>query len=349
MKTKNEVYIITEAGQNHNGRMELAKQLIDVSALTIIDKAFNRELPGVNAIKFTKRDLNEELTKEAASKIYDSPHSFGRTYGEHRQKLELSYEEHAELFKYAKSKGLDFIETLTSPRTLKLLEMIELDYIKVASRDLNNIWLLEELAKAKIPMIISTGMGGVIDIDNAVEAITKYHDNIIILHCISQYPAEYANLNLSAIKFLKARYPYKIGYSDHSIGIVAPAVAVSLGADYIEKHITISHSLRGSDQKCALEPEGIWRMVRDIRNMEEALGDEVKRKPDCVESARIKLERSLSTKRNMKQGEVLTLEDLIMLSPGNGLKWTEKEKIIGKRLKKDIAEKTHILEEDVEN
>ncbi|RMD50398.1 MAG: shikimate dehydrogenase, partial [Ignavibacteria bacterium] len=338
MQNKKHVYIIAEAGQNHNGSMDLAKKLIDMAAMPIFDKFNNIELPGVDAIKFTKRDLSEELTKEAANKIYDSPNAFGKTYGEHREKLELSYDQHIQLFNYATEKGLDFIETLTSPKAVKLAEKIKLKYIKVASRDLTNIPLLNEIGKTGIPVILSTGMGGLKEIDEALDVITKYHENIVLLHCISQYPAEYENLNLRSIKFMKDRYPFPVGYSDHSIGIVAPAVALALGAEFIEKHITISHTLKGSDHRSALEPEGLWRMVRDIRNMEKALGDFKKEINSDVEKFRIKLERSLCTKRKIAKGERITEDDLIMLSPGGGMSWKEKEKILGKIAKQEIDE-----------
>jgi len=330
------VYIIAEAGQNHNGSMKMAKQLIDMSAMPIIDKAFNRELKVIDAIKFTKRDMTEELTKEEYNKIYDSPNSFGRTYGEHREKLELSYEQHIELFKYAKSKGLDFVETLTSIKTLELLEYINVKYIKVASRDLVNIPLLDAIGKTKKPVILSTGMGGIPEIDRAVETINRYHENITILHCLSQYPADYHNLNLNSIPFMKDRYKYTIGYSDHSIGIVAPVVAVALGAEVIEKHITLSHSLKGSDHKCALEPDGLWRMARDIRNIEMAFGKYKKEISDSVKPFRKKLERSLCSKIAFKRGDILKENNLIMLSPGGGLKWDERTKILKKKAKQDI-------------
>jgi len=339
------VYIIAEAGQNHNGSMKMAKQLIDMVAMPIIDKAFNRELKGVDAIKFTKRDMTEELTKAEYNKIYDSPNSFGRTYGEHREKLELSYEQHIELFKYAKSKGLDFVETFTSIKTLELLEYIDVKYIKVASRDLVNIPLLDEIGKTKKPVILSTGMGGIPEIDKAIETINKYHEDIIILHCLSQYPADYQYLNLRSISFLKDRYPYKIGYSDHSIGIVAPIVAVALGAEIIEKHITLSHSLKGSDHKCALEPDGLWRMARDIRNMEVALGEETKQISEVVKPFKEKLERSVCCNKVIKKGEILKETDLIMLSPGGGLSWNEKNDIIDKKAIREIEEFSVLKEE----
>ncbi len=338
-------YIIAEAGQNHNGSLKMAKQLIDMTAMPIIDKAYNRHLKGVDAIKFTKRDMSEELTKEEYNRIYDSPNSFGRTYGEHREKLELSYDEHIELYKYTKNKELDFIETLTSVKTLKLLEQIDVKYIKVASRDLTNIPLLEEIGKAKKSVILSTGMGGLPEIDRAVEVINRYHENIVILHCISQYPADYNNLNLNTIPFLKERYKYTIGYSDHSIGIVTPAVAFALGAEFIEKHITLSHALKGSDHKGALEPDGLWRMVRDIRNMEMTLGKYEKKICESVKPYMEKLERSLATKRIIKKGDVINESDLIMLSPGEGMNWYERIKIFGKKAKQDIDELTSITED----
>lgn len=341
----NSTYIIAEAGQNHNGSLDMAKNLIDIASIPIIDKAFNKVLEPVNAIKFCKRDLSEELTKEAWNKPYNSPHSFAPTYGEHREKLELSYEQHIELFSYAKSKKLDFIDTLTSVKAVALAEKIALDYIKVASRDLTNIPLLEEIGKTQIPVIISTGMGGIEDIDNALEVLTNYHENITIMHCLSQYPSNYDLLNLRSIQFLKKRYPYRIGYSDHSIGIIAPVVAVALGAEVIEKHITISHELKGSDHRCALEPDGLWRMTRDIRNVEVALGVESKEIIETITETRHKLERSLSCNKKINKGTILKDEDLIMLSPGNGLNWSEKNKILGKKAKFDIDEMTQLKED----
>ncbi len=340
-----QVYIIAEAGQNHNGSISMAKQLIDMVNMPIMDTLHNNELPKINAIKFTKRDLTEELTKEAAAQPYNSPHSFGKTYGEHREKLELSYEQHIELFHYAKDRGLDFVETLTSPKTLQLLNHIDLAFIKIASRDLTNLQLLEEVGKSRNKVILSSGMGGLKEIDNAVNVINKYHDNIVILHCISQYPAEYQNLNLNSIPFMKEYYKgFTIGYSDHSIGIIAPVVAVALGAEFIEKHITLSHSLKGSDQAGSLEPDGLWRMTRDIRNMELAFGSHKKELNESVAPFRTKLERSLCSNKQIKAGTKLNEEDLIMLSPGGGMTWLDKEKIMGKTAKQDIDENTTLEE-----
>lgn len=341
-------YIIAEVGQNHNGDMNLAKQLIDMAAMPIFDKFNNRRLPPINAIKFTKRDLSEELSIDAYKQPYLSPHAFGKTYGEHREFLELSYEQHAELADYARSKGLDFIETLTSIKTISLLKNVKVDAIKVASRDLTNLPLIEALAKMGLKMILSTGMAKMKEIDDALAIITRHHQNIAILHCISQYPAAYENMNLLSIPYLKRKYPaFEIGFSDHSIGIVMAPVAAALGATIIEKHITLNRSMKGSDHQSSLEPDGLWRMVRDIRNVEMALGNKGKVVAKAVQDAKLKLERSICSNRDIQAGETISENDLCLLSPGHGFRWIEKNKLIGKKAKSFIPKHTIILLKDI--
>ncbi len=330
-------YLVAEIGQNHNGSVDIAKLIIDKVARKTEDLLFKSEIKPWNAVKFTKRDLNEELSQSAMLKPYNSPHSFGETYGEHRKHLELSDEEHYELYKYAKSYGLDVVETLCSQGCLSMLRLFVPDKIKVASRDLNNLPLIEALAETKLPIILSTGMGGVEDIENAVKIIEKHHTNISILHCLSQYPAEYVNINLKSIEFLKERFPnYKIGYSDHSIGIAIPTAAVALGAEIIEKHVTLDRTMKGTDQKGSLGPEGMWRMARDIRNLEKALGKKDVFLSDSVNSSKVKLERSIASKRAIKKGEKIRVEDIHLLSPGDGFRWIEKDKVVGFIAKVDI-------------
>jgi sialic acid synthase len=347
MKAPEPTYIVAEVGQNHNGDMAVAKQLIDMAAMPIFDKFRSVSLAGVNAVKFTKRDLSEELTVEAADQPYDSPHSFGRTYGEHREALELSYEQHAELGTYARSKGLDFVETFTSIKTLALMDRVEVDAIKVASRDLTNLPLLDALARAGKRMILSTGMGGEDEIDEALAVITKHHQDVVILHCVSEYPAAYEHMNLLAIPYLMEKYPYAIGLSDHSIGIVMAPIAVALGATVIEKHITLNRNMKGSDHKASLEPDGLWRMVRDIRNVEKALGYRGKPVPEAVAESKRKLERSVASREEIGKGEIITEEKLVLLSPGDGLRWKERHRVIGKKAIRTIPKHSIILEEDV--
>lgn len=343
-------YLIGEIGQNHNGSLDIAKLLIDKAAKEVHDPLFNMNLGRWDAVKFTKRDLHEELSASAMNKPYDSVHSFGRTYGEHRAKLELNDEQHFELYRYTKSQGLDFVETLCAVGCLSMLKLFKPDKLKVASRDLTNLPLLEAMAETRIPIILSTGMGGEPEIDNAVSIISKRHSDITILHCLSQYPSEYQNINLRTITFLMEKYPqYTIGYSDHSIGIAIPLAAVAMGAEVIEKHITLDRTMKGTDQAGSLAPDGMWRMVRDIRNLENAMGEKAMFVSDSVKSARIKLERSIASKRLIKKGDIIRESDIHMLSPGDGLKWIEKHFIVGKKAAQDIPQDEVIYQNMVQN
>jgi 3-deoxy-D-glycero-D-galacto-nononate 9-phosphate synthase len=331
-------YLIGEIGQNHNGSVEIAKQIIDCVAKPVREELFGLDLKRMDAIKLTKRDLSEELSKSAMDKAYDSPHSFGKTYGEHRAFLELNDEQHFELYQYAKSKGLDVIETLCAKGCLSLLRLFTPDYLKVASRDLTNLPLLEAMAETKIPMIISTGMAGDKELADGVGAITKYHSNLTILHCLSEYPSHYKHINLNTIFWLKENYSaFKIGYSDHSIGIDIPLAAVAMGAEVIEKHITIDRTMKGTDQRGSLGPDGLYRMVRDIRCLEMAMGEKKIFAHDAIAAAKLKLERSIASNRIINKGEVITETDLHMLSPGDGFKWSDKASLIGKTALFDIA------------
>lgn len=348
MESKN-VYIIGEIGQNHNGSVDLAKLIIDLACRPIEEDLFGLKLKPMNAVKLTKRDLKQELSRSQMDAAYNSPHAFASTYGAHREALELNDEQHFEVYKYAKEKGVDFVETLCAIGCLSLLRLFTPDYLKVASRDLTNLPLLEALAETQIPMIISTGMAGRRELDDAIGVITKYHNNLSILHCVSQYPTHPKNTNLNTIPFLQKNYPdFKIGYSDHTIGIATPLAAVAMGAEIIEKHITIDRRMKGTDQAGSLGPDGVNRMVRDIRLFEGSLGVEDIYIEDDVMTAKVKLERSIATIRDLKAGDIITVDDLHLLSPGDGLKWSEKDTIIGKTINKDIA-KDEIIYSDFIN
>lgn len=335
----NSVYIIGEIGQNHNGSVDIAKLIIDISAREIEENLFGMKLKKMDAVKLTKRDLKEELSRSQMERPYDSAHSFGRTYGEHREVLELNDEEHFECYKYAKTHGFDFVETLCAVGCLSLLKLFSPDKLKVASRDLTNLPLLSALAETKIPIIISTGMAGQKELDDALAVMSKYHNNISILHCVSQYPTQPQNVNLNTIAFLQEKYPqYTIGYSDHTIGISTPVAAVAMGAKIIEKHITLDRRMKGTDQAGSLGPDGISRMVRDIRVLEMSFGKkEIFIEPE-VQAAKVKLERSIATKRTIKKGEKIAETDIHLLSPGDGFKWSEKDKVVGKEVLSDIGQ-----------
>jgi len=333
-----ETYIIGEIGQNHNGSADIAKVLIDLVSRPIEEKLFSLDLKGMDAVKLTKRDLQEELSASQMAKPYDTPHSFGKTYGEHREFLELSDDEHFEVFKHAKSKNLDFVETLCAKNCLSLLKLFTPDYLKVASRDLTNLPLLEAMAETKIPIILSTGMAGTKELNEALVVIDKYHHNISILHCVSEYPTRPENVNLMTIKYLLDHYPnYRIGYSDHTVGIATPVAAVSLGATIIEKHITLDRRMKGTDQAGSLGPDGVNRMVRDIRLIDQSMGKEELFISEGALSASHKLERSVASNKFIPKGKKISIDDIHLLSPGDGVKWVDRMTIVGRIANEDIA------------
>ena len=301
----------------------------------------------MDAVKLTKRDLNEELTDSQMNRPYDSPHSFGRTYGEHRAFLELTDEEHFEVYRHAKSLGLDFVETLCSKGCLSLLKLFTPDRLKVASRDLTNLPLLEVMAETKIPIILSTGMAGRKELDDALEVITRYHNNISILHCVSQYPTQPDNLNLKTITYLKQHYgQYCIGFSDHTKVEEAVGHLRQMGAEIIEKHVTIDRRMKGTDQQGSLGPDGVNRMIRDIRIAERWLGKEELYIDSSVASAKVKLERSIATNKTLHPGDIITEQDIHLLSPGDGFKWVERAKVVGHKVLKEIP-RNEIIYPDV--
>lgn len=329
---KEDVYVIGEIGQNHNGSVDLAKLIVDAAARPIHEDLFGLDLKPMDAVKLTKRDLNQELSQKQMDAPYNSPHSFGKTYGEHRAFLELNDEQHFEIYKYAKKLGLDFVETLCAVGCLSMLKLFKPDKLKVASRDLTNLPLLDALAETKIPIIISTGMAGKMELDEALNVISKHHNNISILHCVSEYPTKPQNVNLKTITYLQKHYPqYTIGYSDHTIGIATPVAAVAMGSKIIEKHITLDRKMKGTDQAGSLGIDGINRMLRDIRIMEMSLGKEEIFIEEAVKTSRVKLERSIASIHDIKAGETITEKDIHMLSPGDGFKWVEKDNVIGKK------------------
>ena len=334
---KQHTYIIGEIGQNHNGSVDIAKLIVDLVSRPVKEEVFDIDLKPMDAVKLTKRDLKEELSVSQMNQPYDSPHAFGKTYGEHRAFLELSDEEHYEIYLHARSRGLEFVETLCAIGCLSLLKLFTPDYLKVASRDLTNLPLLAAMAETKIPIILSTGMTGKKELDDALDIVTRYHSSISILHWVSQYPTHPDKLNLNTIRYLKKHYgQYRIGFSDHTIGIAAAGVAVGMGAEIIEKHVSIDRRMKGTDQAGSLGPDGVNRMIRDIRVTERWLGKEDLFVEEEVAEARGKLERSLAARRDLLPGDVISESDLHLLSPGDGYRWADRGIVIGRTVTKKI-------------
>jgi sialic acid synthase SpsE len=321
------VQIIGEIGQNHNGCIENAKKLIDMCCLC-----------NVKLVKFQKRDIKTEFTKEAYNKPYENINSFAKIYGKHREFLEFNKEQHKELKDYAKKKGIIYFCTPCDIPSLKIMEEIECPFYKVASRDITNIPLLRELGKLKKTVIISTGMAEYNDIDLALKELNLPSNKIIIMQCTSEYPCPPKNCNLNVITTLKKKYNNVIGFSDHSDGVLAPTIACLLGVRIIEKHITLDRCMKGTDQSGSFEFPGLQKLQKYIETIPILLGSFDKKIENNITYSKEKLMKSLTSLHSIKKGDILTENMICLKCPGTGLLWKEIYKILGKRAVIDINE-----------
>jgi len=332
-------YFIAEIGQNHNGFMETALELIETCSEKITHEG--NELKGVDAVKFTVRDLEHECSPKQWNTPYKNKNSFGATYGEHRTNLELSYENIKILREHAHDKGLDFILTICNPGIVEKFIPLA-DKVKIASRDLKNIPLLEKLCTYDKTFIFSMGMDYMIE---AAESLQRFQDKTIwLMHCVSSYPTPYNEASLLKIRdwINQIRNVEKIGYSDHTTGILAPSIAVALGAQVIEKHVTLNRNATGSDHQSSLSPEGLKRCLRDIRNTEIMLKTPFMHRRVTTVKTRDKIGRSLAVNKDIEIGHIFTKEDFIMVSPGTGFQYNLSRQFIGKP-SRDSMKKNQLL------
>ncbi len=329
--------MIAEVGQNHNGDMDVARELID-------NIAFHK----ADAVKLCKRHIRSEMTDAMYRQPYYGPQSFGETYGQHREALELSQQQYAQLKVYAEDKGSIFFATACDVRSVDDLEQVGVPLYKVASRDLTNLPLLQYIARTGKPVILSCGMDSSAEIKQAIDTVRKHHNRIVLLQCTSSYPTPYKDVNIRAMHTLRKEFDVLVGMSDHTIGIMVPVAAAALGAVVVEKHVTMARHMKGTDHGCSLEPDGLRRYVRDIRNMELALGNGQKHIPEVIAEAKAKLCRSLVSEVEIPRGTVVTEEMLCLKSPGTGLKWSERGRIVGKRAKRDVPADVTLSEDGFE-
>ena len=301
-------YVIAEIGHNHQGDLEQAKALVHSA----------REC-GVDAVKFQKRDNRRLFTRAFYESPYDNENSFGATYGEHREALELSNGDWFELSRYAHEEGAAFIAAPFDEPSADFLAELGVDAFKFASGDLLNVPFLRHVAAFGRPMFLSTGGGTIEDIDRAVEAITPVNQQLCVLHCTASYPADVEDLNLAVIATLRERYPdLVIGLSDHHNGIAMAPVAFMLGARVFEKHFTLNHAWKGTDHAYSLMPDGMRRFVRDLERVPAALGDGVKRRLPSEERPLQKMGKKLVAARALPVGHVLADGDVVAKSPADG-------------------------------
>ena len=330
MKSKiNKCYIIAEAGLNHNGSLEIAKQLIDV--------AFDA---GANAVKFQKRTVDILATKETLEANDDRFPEFGSTYREIREYLEFDFEQYIELKQYSESKGLDLIVTAFDKVAVDFLLEVGVDVFKLASHSLTNFDLLEYLSQHKKQTILSTGMAELDEIDRAVEIFKNNNCPLSLMHCVSAYPTPLDECNILMMHNLKQRYDLPTGYSGHELGFLPSIVAVSMGAELIERHYTLDKSLVGFDHKMSLSSEELKMMVSDIRMVEKIQGDGKKQVSSTEWITRKKYHVSAVSSNKINAGEILLEECITYKNPGTGIPKKDAHLILGKKAKKLIPENT---------
>jgi N-acetylneuraminate synthase/sialic acid synthase len=332
-------YVIAEIGHNHQGDVEKAKALVHAA----------KEC-GVDAVKFQKRDNRRLFTRAFYDSPYDNENSFGATYGEHREALELGKSDWFELTRFAHEEGVAFVAAAFDEPSADFVAELGVDAFKFASGDLLNVPFLRYVARFGKPIFLSTGGGTLEDIDRAVEAILPLNPELCVLHCTAAYPADVEDLNLSVVTTLKEHYPeLVIGLSDHHNGIAMALVAYMLGARAFEKHFTLNHGWKGTDHAYSLMPDGMRRFVRDLHRVPVALGEGVKRRLPSEERPLTKMGKKLVAARELDAGHVLVEGDLVAKSPADGgLPPYELERLLGRRLLRSLAFEQDVNFDDVE-
>jgi sialic acid synthase SpsE len=325
MNKKNQCYIIAEAGLNHNGSIKIAKKLIDV--------AYDS---GADAVKFQKRTVDKLATKETLDALDDRFPEFGATYQEIREYLEFNIDEYIDLKQYTESKGLDFIVTAFDEEAVDFLLKVGVSSFKLASHSLTNYNLLEYLAKQKKQTILSTGMAELDEIDCAVEIFKSHDAALSLMHCVSAYPTPLNECNIQMMNNLKKRYNLPTGYSGHELGYLPSLVAVSMGAQLIERHYTLDKSMTGFDHKMSLEPDELNLMVKDIRLIGEIQGTGEKKISVTEWITRHKYHVSMASLQDIPIGTKLTADMVTYCNPGTGIPAKNAHKIIGKKSLKNI-------------
>lgn len=325
------VYIIAEAGVNHNGSLENAKKLVLAA-----------KNAGVDAVKFQTFNTDNLVTKNAVKADYQVNNTGNNdSQYEMLKKLELSQQDYRELKQLCDELDIEFMSTPFDIESIEQLEQLNVNRFKLPSGEITNYPYLVRLAKTNKPVIMSSGMATVEDIESAIEVLTRNGlEDLSLLHCTTEYPAPFEEVNLKAIEYLKNKFGLKIGYSDHTKGIEVPIAAVAMGAEIIEKHFTLDKNMEGPDHKASLEPDELLLMVKAIRNVELAIGDGLKRPSKSEIKNKAVARKSIVAQKRILKGETFTEDNLTTKRPGTGISpmlWNE---VIGQ-----VAQKTFEVDE----
>lgn len=323
------VFIIAEAGVNHNGSLELAKKLVDAA-----------KDAGADCVKFQTFVSKNIVSKNAVKAEYQKQ----QTEPEESQqdmlkKLELSFDEFVELNEYCKSKSIEFMSTAFDFDSIDFLDGLEMGTWKIPSGDITNLPYLIKIAKLNKPVILSTGMSTMEDIRSAIKALKENGaTELTVLHCTTEYPTPFEDVNLRAMNTIKEEFGVKVGYSDHTKGIEVPIAAVALGATVIEKHFTLDRNMEGPDHKASLEPNELKAMVDSIRHIALALGNGIKQPAESEKKNMAVARKSIIASKDIKAGDIFTENNLTVKRPGDGISPMRWFDIIGKPAARDFEE-----------
>ena len=325
----NKVFIIAEAGVNHNGNFEIAKKLVDVAKESGADYVkFQTFIPESVVSKFAqKADYQKQTTDKQESQL------------DMVKKLFLPFDSFLELHEYCISVGIGFISTPFDFESISFLESLNMDFWKVPSGEITNLPYLEKIAETRRKVVMSTGMSNIDEIKNAISILEKNgsHD-ISLLHCNTQYPTPYCDVNLKAIDTLRKTFNKKVGYSDHTLGIEVPIAAVAMGASIIEKHFTLSKDMVGPDHRSSLEPHELKSMVESIRNIEKAFGSGDKIVSASEKNNLLIARKSIVARKKIKKGELFSIDNITVKRPACGLSPMKWHEVIGQTAKRDYTE-----------
>lgn len=321
------VFIIAEAGVNHNGSIELAKKLIDVASDA-----------GADAVKFQTFKADKLLIKKTQKAEYQKKSTVSNeSQYEMIKKLELDELDHKILIGHCKKNNIKFLSSPFDHESIDMLYKLDMDIFKIPSGEITNLPYLRHVGSLRKEIILSTGMSDLSDIENALNVLIKSGTNkneITLLHATSEYPCPIDEVNLLAMDTLKAKFAVKVGYSDHTEGVDISIAAVSRGACIIEKHFTLDRELEGPDHKASLEPNDFKLMVQSIRHIEQALGDGIKRPTKSEVRNMLVARKSIVASRDIKLGEILSLDNISVKRPGVGISPMKWDDVIGKPAKK---------------
>jgi N,N'-diacetyllegionaminate synthase len=327
----NKVFIIAEAGVNHNGRVDLALKMIDVAVQS-----------GADAVKFQTFKSRKEISRFAEKAEYQKETTDkNESLLDMAIKLELDEDAHRALFEYCQKKGICFLSSPFEADSIDFLDRLGLDILKIPSGQVNNLPYLRKIGSLRKKLIFSTGMATLDEVKAAMDVLAAAgtpKESITVLHCTTAYPTPFEEVNLTAMLTMRDRLGVKVGYSDHTLGIEIPIAAVALGAEVIEKHFTLDKDMEGPDHRASLEPGELKAMVTSIRNIEKAMGDGIKRVSISEEVNISVARRSIVAARNIKKGEVFLAEAITVKSPATGMSPMLWDSVIGKTAKRDFEE-----------